>query len=156
MVPLQAKKPGVEFVAVVDAELAKFETDRYRLEQILLNFLSNAFKHTESGLVTLAFDVIGASQMRISVTDTGKGIKPEMQEKLFSQFSQSSTRDAAELGGFGLGLYLTKMLAQLLGGQVGFESTLRVGSVFWVDLPLRRDSTSVAIQFEESEFRVGK
>ncbi len=150
-VPLLTKKRGIEFVVCLDPDITVIHSDRYRLEQILLNFLTNAVKHTEHGAITLSFSFVAPTWIRISVADTGAGIALEKKEKLFERFSQSSARDASELGGFGLGLHLTKMLAQLLGGKVGFDSTLGDGSEFWVDLPVARDSTCLDFQFDESE-----
>ncbi len=154
VVPLQLKFGKVDFKVIVDPELTEIHTDRYRLEQILLNFLSNAFKHTRQGTVTLTFTFTEKSFVRLAVADTGSGISDEMKENMFARFSQASASDAADLGGFGLGLYLTKNLAQLLGGSVGFESTLGVGSCFWVDLPMENDHTSLRMQFDNSEVRI--
>ncbi len=138
----------------VDPEIHAVHTDRYRLEQILLNFLTNAFKHTDEGVVTLSVSFSTMSLVRFAVWDTGKGIPPDKKEKLFHQFAQVSAKDSSDLGGFGLGLYLTKMLAGLLGGQVGFESTLGLGSVFWVDLPLQKDGTGLSFQFQQSQVQL--
>jgi signal transduction histidine kinase len=149
--PLQAKKPGIELKVNVDQEIRTIRTDRYRLEQILMNFLTNAFKHTEQGLVTLSVSFATVSWVRFSVWDTGKGIPPDKTARLFQQFAQVSSKDSSDLGGFGLGLYLTKMLADLLGGRVGFESTFGLGSVFWVDLPVEWDKRSLSFQFQKSE-----
>ncbi len=154
VLPLQLKNAGVVFKIVRDPEMVTVRTDRYRLEQILLNFLTNAYKHTVDGSVTLSLSFVSMAWVRFSVIDTGSGISPEMQQKLFLRFSQSSARDAADLGGFGLGLYLTKKLAELLGGHVGFESTSGVGSAFWVELPAGRSDMSVSIQFEQTETRL--
>jgi signal transduction histidine kinase len=123
------------------------------LEQILLNFLTNAFKHTEEGLITLSVSFNTASWVRFAVWDTGKGVPADKKEKLFGQFAQVSAEDSSSLGGFGLGLYLTKMLAGLLGGKVGFESTFGLGSVFWVDLPVE-DRKSLSFQFQDTEMRL--
>jgi signal transduction histidine kinase len=152
--PLLAKKHGVAFKVILDQEIRTIHTDRYRLEQILMNFLTNAFKHTEEGLITLSVSFATISWIRFSVWDTGKGIPPDKTASLFQQFAQVSSKDSSDLGGFGLGLYLTKMLAELLGGHVGFESTFGLGSVFWVDLPVEWDSKSLSFQFQKSETRL--
>ncbi len=149
---LQARREGVDFKVNVDIEIRTIQTDRYRLEQILLNFLTNAFKHTEKGLVTLSVSLATGSWVRFAVWDTGKGIPSEKKANLFQQFAQVSKEDASS--GFGLGLYLTKMLVELLGGRVGFESTLGLGSVFWVDLPLEWDHKSLSFQFQDTETRL--
>jgi signal transduction histidine kinase len=145
------RRLGVDFRVTVDGDVGSIRTDRYRLEQILLNFLTNAFKHTEHGSVTVSVAFASLHALRFSVADTGKGIAPEKKEKLFQQFGQVSAEDSSALGGFGLGLYLTKMLAHLLGGSVGFESTLGEGSVFWVQLPVAMDSASLLLQFDQSK-----
>jgi signal transduction histidine kinase len=142
------EKSDVQFVVdcAVDVVLV---SDRYRLEQIIMNFLTNAFKCTDSGTVTLACHTTADNLgLRISVTDTGRGIREDKKLILFNQFAQVSVRDSA--GGFGLGLFLSKMLAGLLGGTVGFESTLGVGSCFWIDLPFEEDQ--LIVQFETSRF----
>ncbi len=143
--PLQAGREGADFKVNAEPEIRTVHTDRYRLEQILLNFLTNAFKHTEEGVVTLSVSFATVSWVRFAVWDTGKGIPPEKKAKLFQQFAQVSKEDSSS--GFGLGLYLTKMLAGLLGGRVDFESTLGLGSVFWVDLPVEWDRRSLSFQF---------
>jgi two-component system sensor histidine kinase/response regulator len=152
--PLQLKNPGVVFKISRDPEMMTVRTDRYRMEQILLNFLTNAYKHTAAGSVTLSLSFISMAWVRFSVIDTGCGVPHEMQEKLFQRFSQSTPRDASDLGGFGLGLYLTKKLAELLGGRVGFESTPGVGSAFWVELPAGRSDMSVSIQFDQTKMHI--
>ncbi len=151
--PYLREKPDVEFRVVIDPELHTIRTDRYRLEQILMNFLSNAFKHTTKGFITLLLTFIDG-MLRFAVADTGDGIPPDMKEKLFQEFSQASTKDASEFGGFGLGLYLTKRLAKLLGGHVGFESEVGVGSTFSVELPLRDNGGILALQFDEGAVQI--
>ena len=153
--PLRLHKRDVEFDVRVDNEIkGTIHTDRYRLEQILLNFLTNAFKHTNHGVVTFSVGLYDALWARFAVADTGKGIDLAHKDRLFQQFSQVSTRDATDLGGFGLGLHLAKMLAHRLGGRVGFDSQLGVGSVFWVDLPVRPTDTCLTSQFEQTEIRL--
>jgi signal transduction histidine kinase len=151
VIPLLAKKTGIELKVEIDQQIQRVRTDLYRLQQILLNFLTNAFKHTDEGVITLSASLTNLKWIRFAVWDTGKGIASEKKDIIFRQFAQVSSKDASDLGGFGLGLYLTRMLAQLLGGSVGFESTVGVGSVFWVDLPAEEDSMSLLFQFQESD-----
>jgi signal transduction histidine kinase len=154
MQPLLAKKPEVEFKVNVEPEIRVIRTDRYRVQQILMNFLTNAYKHTDAGVITLSVSLAGSEWLRFAVWDTGKGIAEEKRQSLFAEFAQVSAKDASDLGGFGLGLYLTKMLAALLGGSVGFESTLGLGSVFWVDLPTEFDRENLSVQFQKSEIKM--
>lgn len=153
--PLLRMKPDVVFYVNVAPDVPSIKTDRYRVSQILMNFLSNAMKHTERGSITLAISYDAASlRVRTSVIDTGKGIPESKQQGLFGQFHQVDARDATHLGGFGLGLYLSKMLAELLGGSVGFKSTTGSGSVFWLELPLTEESVPLEAQFSRSELRL--
>ncbi len=133
-------RPDVAFQVVCEDGLpCAIMTDRYRLEQILMNFVTNSFKHTDHGSVVVRFCAPTSGRIRISVTDTGRGIAAERQGLVFEQYSQVAVQDATVLGGFGLGLYLTRMLARLLGGTVGFTSREGVGSTFYLDLPLQPD-----------------
>ena len=137
-------KPDIAFVIEEDEEVPYLETDRYRVEQILMNFLTNAFKYTEKGSVTLSIARMNSFRARLSVSDTGRGIAPEVVGRLFEQFRQVEARDSSV--GFGLGLFLTREIAKLLHGEVGVESSEK-GSTFWLELPL--DDTLTA-QFESS------
>lgn len=111
--------------------------DSARVRQILINFLGNAIKFTDAGEIRLSITKGEQSHFtRISVTDTGVGISESAQMQLFEPFSQLSDETARHFGGTGLGLVITKQLAQLLGGEVGVRSELGEGSCFWVDLPL--------------------
>jgi len=111
--------------------------DRGRLLQILLNLLSNAIKFTpEGGRVTLAARLEGGGrQVRVAVTDTGIGIAPEDQAKLFQEFVQLDAAPSRRYEGTGLGLALSKRLVELHGGAIGVESALGQGSTFWFTLP---------------------
>ncbi len=135
VMPMMQKLESVAVVKVVDAFFCSVWTDKYRLRQILLNFLTNALKHTKEGTITLSFAVLDLGVGRFAVKDTGTGIPLENQHVLFKQFQQTSRADIGS--GFGLGLYLTKRLALLLDGKIGFASEFGVGSCFWVDLPIR-------------------
>ena len=147
---LPLSKPNVVFRVVCDPNLDMITTDRYRLEQILMNFLTNAYKHTENGAIVLSFSFVNSGLLRMSVADTGKGIPEDLKKRMFQQFGQISASDASKLGGFGLGLFLTKILATLLGGSVGFESTFGAGSIFWLDLPMEKTPNTLELQFDES------
>jgi signal transduction histidine kinase/ligand-binding sensor domain-containing protein len=114
--------------------------DAARVRQIVLNYLSNAVKFTERGEILVRVDYepqpFAAAKWTISVTDHGIGIPQEKQPTLFSKFTQADSSTARRFGGTGLGLAISKQLAELMGGTVGLRSIPRVGSTFWVQLPL--------------------
>src|SRR5947207_9831292 len=111
--------------------------DRGRVLQILLNLLSNAIKFTpEGGQVTLGARLEGGGRhVRVAVSDTGIGIAPEDQAKLFQEFVQLDAAPSRRYEGTGLGLALSKRLVELHGGAIGVESALGKGSTFWFTLP---------------------
>src|SRR5437870_9552057 len=111
--------------------------DRGRLLQILLNLLSNAIKFTtDGGRVTLSARLAdGGRHVRVAVSDTGIGIAPEDQAKLFQEFVQLDAAPSRRYEGTGLGLALSKRLVELHGGAIGVESALGKGSTFWFTLP---------------------
>lgn len=111
--------------------------DPLRLKQIALNLFSNAVKFTDAGYVTAHLGLAerlaeGGLQLRFSVTDTGIGIAPELQGKLFQSFTQAENSTARKYGGTGLGLAISKRLAEMMNGSVGVESAPGHGSTFWV------------------------
>jgi signal transduction histidine kinase len=112
-------------------------TDDQKLSQILRNFISNALKFTPQGEVRVSAEMTASGDVRFAVTDTGIGIAPEHLSTLFADFVQVDTRLQRRLRGTGLGLSLARKFAQLLGGQVGAESQLGIGSCFWVCIPVR-------------------
>jgi CheY-like chemotaxis protein/HPt (histidine-containing phosphotransfer) domain-containing protein/two-component sensor histidine kinase len=119
--------------------------DALRLSQILVNLLSNAVKFTARGSVVLRCDVLGQAgsewTIRFAVRDTGVGISPEAQERLFSPFEQADGSTTRRFGGTGLGLSIARELAQLMGGAVGVESETGRGSVFWFTAKLHSAGT---------------
>ncbi len=115
----------------------KIMSDAGRVRQVLLNLASNAIKFTESGGVVVEISPSGASTCKVAVIDSGMGIPPEKLGQLFREFTQVDSSTTRRFGGTGLGLAISRRLTKLLGGEIGVESTLGAGSVFWFTLPLR-------------------
>jgi signal transduction histidine kinase len=111
-------------------------TDDQKLSQILRNFISNALKFTSHGDVHVSASLTVEGDVLFAVSDTGIGIAPEHLTTLFADFVQIDTRLQRRLRGTGLGLSLARKFAELLGGKVGAESQLGVGSRFWVSIPV--------------------
>ncbi|TAJ13652.1 PAS domain-containing sensor histidine kinase [Marinilabiliaceae bacterium JC017] len=110
-------------------------SDPYRLQQILLNLLTNAIKFTDEGFVELKYAIIPGDLIRFSVKDTGPGIRPEQQKIIFERFRQLDEISIKKFGGTGLGLSITKSLVKLLGGEIRVESEPQKGAVFSFDIP---------------------
>ncbi len=131
---LQAK--GLELVTdvVLDAE-RRFVGDPQRLGQILLNLIGNAIKFTESGhiVIHVSAEMTEAAHttLRFAVSDTGIGMTPEQQSRVFEQFEQADRSTTRRFGGTGLGLAIAKNLTELMGGAVGVSSEPGAGSTFW-------------------------
>lgn len=112
-------------------------TDQLKLKQILNNLLSNAIKFTQQGHVDLQLELDGSGQhLLLHVSDTGPGIAPELHERIFERFRQGNASVSYEHGGTGLGLGLSRGLAQLLGGTLTLQSTVGAGACFTLSLPL--------------------
>jgi PAS domain S-box-containing protein len=131
--PLAGQK-GLEFTLELPEQPVHLRTDPGKLRQILLNLLSNAIKFTEAGTVGLSARVAGGS-VRIAVSDTGVGLAPEHLERVFEPFWQADHSRTRQAGGTGLGLSVTRQLAQLLDGRVTAESRVGHGTTFTVCLP---------------------
>ncbi|MCA1826861.1 MAG: sensor histidine kinase [Myxococcales bacterium] len=129
----RAAEKGVALDADVPERL-RANADRRALEQILVNLLDNAVKFTpQGGRVTLLGDGLGPTVM-LSVVDTGPGIDPKHQARIFERFYRADAGRSRDTGGTGLGLAIVKHLAQAMAGEAGLESTGN-GSRFWVKLP---------------------
>lgn len=137
---LEAHEKGVKLTMMTEGSLPEFIfTDPLRLRQILINIIGNAIKFTDRGSVTVKMKLVSDSndqaKLCISVKDTGTGIAPEQAAKLFMPFSQADASTTRKFGGTGLGLVLSRKLANILGGDVTLaESTPGVGSTFVVTI----------------------
>ncbi|NJD39957.1 MAG: response regulator [Geobacter sp.] len=113
--------------------------DQLRFKQMLLNLLGNAIKFTEQGSITIAVRLLEQDMhrvlIRLTVSDTGIGIPPELQQKIFRSFEQADTSTTRRFGGTGLGLSISRKLVELMGGAISVESTPGVGSSFHLEIP---------------------
>lgn len=129
--------------------------DSFRLTQIFSNLISNALKFTEEGAISVSIKKIKkkANSVRIlcEVRDTGIGIKPEMQEKLFHPFVQSESSSTGQKGGTGLGLSITKSLVEMMHGDIWVESEYAKGSKFSFIIDLKIPNKAELAEIEESE-----
>ncbi|HVW24440.1 MAG TPA: PAS domain S-box protein [Polyangiaceae bacterium] len=136
MEPMAARQGIVFEASAVPADLPMAAVDRVRLIQILMNFGSNAIKYNRTGgRVVFGVSLPDAKHVRVTVEDSGLGIPLDKQAKLFQPF-QRAGQEAGPIQGTGIGLVITKRLAELMGGGVGFRSSPGEGSVFWVDIPV--------------------
>lgn len=133
-----AKEKGIDFNINIDSKLAQsFKTDRLRLEQVLRNLLSNAFKFTKEGSVAIHIseNKEDAGFISFSVKDTGMGIAADKQKLIFEAFQQADGSTQRKFGGTGLGLSISREIAKLLGGKITLKSELGEGSEFCLIIP---------------------
>ena len=147
----QAQDKGLAFeVAVAPEARGVWRGDVDRLRQILGNLVSNALKFTMTGAVAVRFaSAEDGSGLRIDVADTGIGISPEMQPRLFDKFVQADSSTTRQFGGSGLGLAICRELATLMGGGVAVQSRAGLGSTFTVVLAMPRGEACSAVEAVE-------
>jgi len=132
--------------------------DPSRIRQILINLISNAVKFTQSGhvIIRVLIETLANKEevIRFTVTDTGMGLDELGKQRLFTAFTQADTSISRNFGGTGLGLVISRKLAELMNGEIGFESNLNKGSSFWFTVPLSSDQASFNSIERASEFKV--
>jgi PAS domain S-box-containing protein len=140
------KDKSVTIIKNIAPNMPTVRADAIRIRQVLINLFSNASKFTDEGTITVAASVKAGENNRpeiiVSVTDTGPGITPEDQVKLFQAFSQVDNSPTRKTGGTGLGLSISQNLIQMHGGQIGVESVVGKGSTFYFTLPSYRGNPS--------------
>ncbi len=128
-----------------------FISDNLRLQQILTNLLSNAIKFTQKGRISFSVDLAG-TKILFAVSDTGIGIAPENQQRIFDDFVQLDNSDTKEYGGIGLGLAISRRIAELLDGEIWVRSQIGKGTTFYVTIPSHSSgSNGTSLEKTESE-----
>ena len=147
----QAEAKGLDLSFLFDPNLARnLQGDPVRLGQILLNLVGNAIKFTEVGEIIIQASAIAETEetasIRMSVKDTGIGISPDGQNKLFQSFSQVDASTKRQYGGTGLGLAICKQLVEMMGGQIGVDSKIGEGSTFWFTAEFKKQLNFTPIE----------
>ncbi len=142
LVKERSDEKGLELTTKVTGEVPnELSSDEFRIRQILVNLMNNAVKYTDRGTVTLEiggeYTEEGTFSLKLSVSDTGKGIREEDQPHLFEAFSRADAKANINIEGTGLGLAIVKSIVDSMNGTLGVESEYGVGSLFWVQLPVK-------------------
>ena len=145
----QARRKGIAIVTEHDGLPAGLAGDARRITQALVNYVDNAIKFTAAGEVRVCARMIESAgtavTVRIEVADTGVGVAPEIMPRLFTAFEQGDNSPTREHGGTGLGLVITRRLAELMGGEAGMLPRAEGGSLFWFTIRLRRAKPEAAV-----------
>ena len=131
-----ASEKKLELVVDVASDLPPGRGDQRRLTQVLLNLVGNAIKFTDTGRVAVRAMANDGSYL-VSVTDSGPGIAPEDQQKIFEEFQQVDNSNTRKKGGTGLGLAIARRIIEMHGGRLWVESILGQGSTFSFSVPMR-------------------
>jgi two-component system, sensor histidine kinase RpfC len=144
----QAAAKSLEIVVSIMPDVSpSLRGDPHHLRQVLINLVGNALKFTEQGSVTVHVSAQGESaeqvRLKFSIRDTGIGIPPEAQARIFESFTQADQSTMRRFGGTGLGTTIAKQLVELMGGRIGLESAVGLGSTFWFELPFEKQPERV-------------
>ncbi|MCD2166152.1 sensor histidine kinase [Comamonas koreensis] len=142
--------PDVLLVFEEPQNVPKLFSDDRKLAQILRNFISNALKFTQHGEIRVSARRISETSVQFAVADTGIGIAPEFHHAIFRDYSQIDSPIQKRLRGTGLGLSLSKRLAELLGGDVALESEAHKGSTFYVTIPISVPTATLPVSADNS------
>ncbi|MDR2330812.1 MAG: histidine kinase [Comamonas sp.] len=142
--------PDVVLIFEEPQNVPKLFSDDRKLAQILRNFISNALKFTQHGEIRVSAKRISETSVQFAVADTGIGIAPEFHHAIFRDYSQIDSPIQKRLRGTGLGLSLSKRLAELLGGDVALESEAQKGSTFYVTIPISVTAATPPVAAESS------
>jgi signal transduction histidine kinase len=141
---LECQKKNINFNFKISQEVPyELLGDSYRIRQVLSNLIGNSIKFTASGNVSVRLSKVQNKQdiYRWEVEDTGLGIRKDYLPKIFSPYTQENSATARKYGGSGLGLSISKKLIELMGGQLGVESTLGKGTLFFFTLQLKQPTS---------------
>ena len=155
----QATAKHLEIVVSIMPDVSpSLRGDPHHLRQVLINLVGNALKFTEQGSVTVHVSTQGESaqevRLKFSIRDTGIGIPPEALERIFESFTQADQSTMRRFGGTGLGTTIAKQLVELMGGRIGVESAVGLGSTFWFELPFEKQPERLGGSPELSGARV--
>ncbi|TRX57290.1 response regulator [Thalassomonas sp. M1454] len=159
IIGIQTHEKGLELLYNINSDVPVFvKGDPLRLSQILINLANNATKFTEQGQIVISIKLVEMAgeniKLRFAVQDSGIGMSPEQQQKLFKSFSQADSSTTRKYGGTGLGLTICKNLVGLMGGSIWLESEVGKGSCFYFDVNLELPEGELEHKFSEQQIQL--
>ena len=135
---MNIEKKGLQLSIYSPLDSLKVYGDAIKLKQVIINIVHNALKFTETGMIAISIDIITANNsVMISIKDTGIGIEPQLQDKLFRPFEMIDSSTTRKYGGTGLGLAISRNYIELMGGSINLYSEgINKGTIVQIQLPL--------------------